>query len=269
VIGLSNVDAVRQFLSQFEVDDLVIEDIFNVQQRNKLETHESYLFGAFKTYELVDNTMNESYISLILFKDVFMSFHESEPIFLKGLTSRLENISFKEETADLVFYHLMDVITDKHLLIHDSIEQQFNLVEEEILEYKKADQEMIYQVRKHLLKLSAVVTPLYDQLTKTLKEPNDLFNTRYETLYFDLFDHLKRLDDKINQSKELMRHLLDLQMNNQSNRMNKIMGALTVFSAMFIPATFITGFFGMNFVNFDFLKHDYGVFIVPGACFAN
>ena len=66
-----------------------------------------------------------------------------------------------------------------------------------------------------------------------------------------------------------MRHLLDLQMNNQSNRMNKIMGALTVFSAMFIPATFITGFFGMNFVNFDFLKHDYGVFIVLGACFAN
>ncbi|MFW5865248.1 MAG: CorA family divalent cation transporter, partial [Candidatus Izemoplasmataceae bacterium] len=75
----------------------------------------------------------------------------------------------------------------------------------------------------------------------------------------DLLDHLKRLESNINEARELMRHLLDLEMNNQSNQMNRIMKTLTLFSAIFIPLSFLTGFFGMNFIHFNILAYEEAV----------
>ena len=81
-------------------------------------------------------------------------------------------------------------------------------------------------------------------------------------------DHLKRLDHQLAQSTEFMRQLLDIHMNNQSNQMNKVMTTLTLFSAIFIPLSFLTGFFGMNFVHFEVLEFDYALEVFIFLCIA-
>ena len=91
--------------------------------------------------------------------------------------------------------------------------------------------------------------------------------SKHNRPYFDdLLDHLRRLDLLLVQSRELTRHLLDLNMNNQSNKMNKIMTTLTLFSAIFIPLSFLTGFFGMNFVHFGILEYPQAVGLFVGFC---
>jgi magnesium transporter len=140
-----------------------------------------------------------------------------------------------------------------------------SVIEEEIIESKTSDQESFYLIRKHLLKLKNSVTPIYEQLLELIDNTH-LISKHNKPYYDDLLDHLRRLDIMLNQSRELMRHLLDLNMNNQSNKMNKIMTTLTLFSAIFIPLSFLTGFFGMNFVHFGILEYPQAVGIFVGFC---
>jgi magnesium transporter len=117
-----------------------------------------------------------------------------------------------------------------------------------------------------MLDLKNKVTPTFEQLDKVMSRKHDLFKTDNQPYYDDLMDHLQRLDNRIMQSREQMRNLLDLDMNNQSTKMNKIMATLTLFSAIFIPLSFLTGFFGMNFIHFGILGYKDAVLIFSIMC---
>ena len=107
---------------------------------------------------------------------------------------------------------------------------------------------------------------MFEQTDKMIQKKLPLLTEATTDYFNDLKDHLKRLDNKLFQSRDMMRQLLDLHMNNQSTKMNRIMSTLTLFSAIFIPLSFLTGFFGMNFHYFEALDYKYAIAIFIGSC---
>ena len=267
IIGLSNVQEIAIIKEHYNIDPLILEDIFNVNQRNKIEVVENSLFGAFHVEYLENDYVKEDYMSILMIENTIITFHETEPIFLKPLETLFnDHKELREKSIDYLLYQILDIITDNHLDVYDELDHAINIFEEEIIDTKDLGQEDFYLVRKNMLKLKNNVTPILEQLEKILSKNQDLFNSSNKLYYEDLKDHLERLDSRINQSREVMRNLLDLHMNNQSNKMNKIMATLTLFSAIFIPLSFLTGFFGMNFVHFGILEYKEAVIIFSVLC---
>ncbi|MDY0210786.1 MAG: CorA family divalent cation transporter [Acholeplasma sp.] len=263
VIGLTEIEAIEKIKNHFNIDTLTLEDVFNVEQRVKIEDKQNYLFSVFHVLYLKEGKVKEDYLSMLLFKDTLISFHETEPIFLEPLYGLLEQYKeLKENSIDFLYYQILDIITDLHLDFIDYSDGLLEAFEEDILELKKLDQEDFYQIRKQLLKLKGNTSPVSKELLKALKNP--IFVKETAPYYDDLMDHLNRLEERLSEQRELTRHLLDLYMNNQSNQMNQVMKTLTLFSAIFIPLSFLTGFFGMNFKYFEALeyKEAIGLFIV-------
>lgn len=264
VIGLSDVDAVFSIGKKYDIDLLVIEDIFNVRQRNKIELFDDSLFGAFHLEYLEKNEVKKDYMSIFFKENIVISFHETNPAFLSGLKPVFEQgTEVRTRSIDYVFYLLLDVMTDHHLEIFEMLDEQSTMIEDMILSEKTINQESFYMVRKEMLKLKNSVSPVLNHLEYVLREKPKLIQRGNIGYFNDLLDHLNRLDNHLNQSRELMRNLLDLQINNQSHKMNRIMTTLTLFSAIFIPLGFLTGFFGMNFVHFGILayEHALGLFV--------
>ncbi|MBU1141104.1 MAG: hypothetical protein KKG64_01130 [Firmicutes bacterium] len=267
VVGLADVEKIQGIRSHLTIDPLVMEDIFNVNQRNKLELKEDYLFGTFSLSYLENQNIKEEYMSIIMFANTIVSFHETQPIFLDDLKTLFkEHKELRELPIDYLFFQILDIITDKHLEVYDMLDDAINDFEAQILETKNIEQESFYLIRKHMLQLKNNVSPISDQLEKILLKKSVLFSLVTSTYYEDLKDHLQRLDNRLNQSREMMHHLLDLHMNNQSTKMNKIMATLTLFSAIFIPLSFLTGFFGMNFVHFELLKYENALIFFGTVC---
>lgn len=267
VIGLSDIKTIESLKTYYPVDSMTLEDIFNVTQRDKLEMNKDHLFGVFHVSYLKEEKITDDYMSLLLFKDTLISFHETKPIYLDVMHDLIHHYQdLKETSIDFVFYQILDLITDRHLDLFELLEDQTNRFEEDILETKRVKQEDFYQTRKELIKLKNYVTPVLEQLERILKEHPTFFDPKHKAYYQDLLDHLKRLEGYLIETKDIMRTLLDLDMNNQSNQMNKVMKTLTVFSAIFIPLSFLTGFFGMNFVYFEFLNGRYALEIFIGFC---
>lgn len=262
VVGLSNVEKIEALKAIYPVDTLVLEDVFNVHQRVKIEDKKKYIFSVFHVLYEQAGTIYEDYLSMLLFDNTLISFHEKEPLYLDALYPLLEsNSELKTRGIDYLYYLILDIITDKHLGVIEASSILLEAFEADILESKKVNQEDFYQIRKSLLRLKSVTAPLYNELDKVISSNKLLFKSEHDIYFDDLKDHLNRLSDNLGEQREQMRHLLDLHINNQSNQMNQIMKTLTLFSAIFIPLSFLTGFFGMNFTNFDALRYEHAVII--------
>lgn len=267
VIGLSEVEKIMALKDIYPVEPLILEDVFNVYQRNKIDDRKDYIFAVFHV-SFVKDAVKEDYMSLLFFKDTIITFHEKEPECLEALYPLFESYpELRERSSDFLFYQILDIITDRHIDLMEYNQLITEQIEEEILEYKSVDQEAFYQMRKSLLKLKSNVTPILNQIDKIIQSPKGHITIDQQPYFDDLKDHLSRLDERLNDARELMRHLLDLHINNQSNKMNEIMKTLTLFSAIFIPLSFLTGFFGMNFVHFDVLEYEHAIMIFVGFCF--
>jgi len=244
-----------------------MEDIFNVNQRNKLELKEDYLFGTFSYSYQTNTKIHKDYMSILMLPNVILSFHETDPIFLDDLRYLFkEHKELRELPTDYLFFQIMDIITDRQLEVFDTLDAAINDFEAQILETKNIEQESFYLIRKEMLQLKNNVSPIFEQLEKVLYKKNVLFANVTTTYFEDLKDHLQRLDSRLNQSREMIHQLLDLHINNQGNKMNKIMATLTLFSAIFIPLSFLTGFFGMNFIHFGLLQYNNALVVFGSVC---
>ena len=66
--------------------------------------------------------------------------------------------------------------------------------------------------------------------------------------YFrDLYDHMIRLADLVDSYRDLLSSVMDTHLSTVSNRLNVVMKQLTIIATIFLPLSFLTGFFGQNF----------------------
>jgi magnesium transporter len=267
VIGLSDIEKIQSIKDHFDIDPLILEDIFNVNQRNKLELKKNYLFGVFHVYYIDDNVIKNDYMSILLYEDTLVSFHEKEPVFLSALPLFIDsNEDVKIRSIDYLFYILLDIITDHHMSVNDLLEKRTDHFEEMILDQKDVSQDAFYLSRKDLLKLTSSVEPIFEQLNQLLLSKSALLNPQNRPFYDDLTDHLSRLIARLHHTRDLQSHLLDLHSSNQSNKTNRIITTLTLFSAIFIPLSFLASFFGMNFVHFEILQYEHALGLFIGIC---
>ena len=111
------------------------------------------------------------------------------------------------------------------------------------------------QVRKSIWPLREVIDGLIKEEYSQIQEHTTVFLR-------DVYDHIMRLIDTIEISRELIASLHELYLSGISNRMNEVMKVLTIIATIFIPLTFIVGIYGMNFEYMPELHWRIGYYIV-------
>ena len=101
-----------------------------------------------------------------------------------------------------------------------------------------------------------------DRSIRSLSSP--AFELDERDYFRDIYDHLIRISDLIDSYRDLLSGATDLYLSTVSNRQNDVMKQLTVIATIFLPLSFITGFFGQNFgfmVN-DLIKDSWTFWVV-------
>nr|MDA3834714.1 magnesium and cobalt transport protein CorA [Spirochaetales bacterium] len=84
----------------------------------------------------------------------------------------------------------------------------------------------------------------------------------------DLLDLDSQAVEVVDTYREMLSDHLNIYNTGVSNRLNEIMKVLTIFSAIFIPLTFIAGIYGTNFDHVPELHYRYSYFIFWGVMLA-
>jgi magnesium transporter len=146
------------------------------------------------------------------------------------------------------FYGVRNQSFDGYFPFIDKMGDEIDLLEDEVVENANPQLlDRLFQLKRALItarRASAPVREIFNQLTN-----RDLaLIDRDEVIYFrDVYDHLIRISDLIDSYRDLLTGAMDVYLSTVSNRLNSVMKQLTVIATIFLPLTFITGFFGQNF----------------------
>jgi magnesium transporter len=149
-----------------------------------------------------------------------------------------------------VLYLIVDELVDTYFPVLAQLDDRIDALEDAILKQPtEAQLGELFAMKRTLVTLRKVVTPERDMFARLLSGMNLLEGmTPEDERYFrDLYDHLIRISDLVDSYRDLLSGAMDTHLSTVSNRLNQVMKQLTIIATVFLPLSFITGFFGQNF----------------------
>lgn len=256
------VDLVRQgppelerVAKRFGLHPLEVEDCLHLDQRAKLEEYEGHLFlvvHSFTRRGTCELDLHE--VHAFLGRDFLLTVH-ADPIPEVHATFEraAADPSLGARGMDFLLYQVIDRITDGHFVHLDEIADTIEDLEDRLLtRLSRDDVEQIFTLKRTLVNLRRTVSPARDVMGLLTRRGDPRISER-NTLYFrDIYDHLVRVSEAVEADRDLLGNALDAYLSMSANRTNDIMRQLTVISVTFLPLSFLTGFFGMNFTAMPF-----------------
>ncbi len=182
------------------------------------------------------------------------------------LRSRLERGPLGGE--QWIVYRILDALTDTFFPMLARLDDDIDKLESEILAQPSEEQlGKIFALRRGLVELRQVVAPQRDVFARTMEDITSLPGLEPDTHdYFrQIYDHLIRVSDTIDTYRDVLSNAADVYLSIVSNRLNDVMKRLTLIATVFLPLTFVTGFFGQNFDWLVGAIDSFGAFLLFGV----
>lgn len=258
VHGAHDVALIRQIGQLFQLHPLVMEDILNTDQRAKVDQYGDYLYIVTRCfhYDAKKMEIGSEQISLVLGKHYVLSFQERATGSFDPVRERLRtaHAAIREQGADYLAYALLDVVVDRYFGILEQMNDAAETLEDLLL--RKPNAALLTQI--HLLKrasmeLRRAVWPLREVINSLLRNESAMFSPSTVLYLRDVYDHTVHFIESLEALRDLLGGMMDIYLSSVSNRVNMEVRALTVVTMLFMPATLISGIFGMNFEHIPWL----------------
>lgn len=268
--GVHDVELIKKIGIFYEIDNLILEDILNINQRPKFEEREKYISFFLKMIYLNKKNDEIEYeqISFILGEGYLITFQEKTGNIFNNLQERIENGigKLRNKKENYLMYALFDIIVDNYFLILENFEERIEALEEKIVNNpsQKIIEEII-SLKKEISKFKRNVIPIKEILIKISNI--DYFDESMNIYLKDLHDHSTIIYESIEIIYNRSNDLIQLCHSSIGNSMNEIMKILTTISTIFIPLSFLAGLYGMNFKYMPELSWEYGYYFILGLMF--
>jgi magnesium transporter len=229
----------------FVLHPLVIEDLRKFGQRPKVDDYDDFLHIVFYGVEGIDPVE----VHIIVRGEVMITVRRDKCAPLAQAQHRIDSLDPTRE--EYAVYRVLDSLTDSFFPLVERIDDEIDDLEARVVEGNDPKLlQRIVSLKGELGDLRRRVNPQRDILATAgnLFERLPGFDEDEAHDYFrDVYDHMLRIGDSLENSRDELTGMLDVYLSAQSNRLNEWVTRLTVIGTIFLPLTFLTGFFGQNF----------------------
>jgi magnesium transporter len=236
----------------FGFHPLAVDDALEETHVPKVDDWGQYLYLALHAV-VFDQKSDEQLDTLEL--DVFLGknylvTYQAQPV---TTVDRVWAICQRDErylqrgTAYLM-YELTDEVVADYMPAIEQLDDAIDQIEDQVFDDpSQALLERLFALKRALLRLRRMLAPQREVLNKLARGGYDVVGEEYRVFFRDVYDHLVRLYDITESLRDLVGSALDTYLSVVNNRMNDVMKTLTVITTLFMPLSFLSGFFGMNF----------------------
>jgi magnesium transporter len=237
----------------FDFHPLDYEDVFSRNQRPKVDEYDDYLFVVlhFPRYDKTIGRLNAAEVDVFIGPDFVITLPNMslQPLDYLYERSRVDE-DFRRQLfgkgAGYLLYKIVDDCVDASFPMLAKMGNKLERIEDDIFEGRSAEVVRdISDVKQEIINFRKIVRPqraaLRDLERHKRYVPEDL-----EIYFDDINDASERVWDMLENFKEVVEGLESTNESVLSHRTNDVLRALTTFSVVILPLTFIASIFGMN-----------------------
>jgi magnesium transporter len=251
-LDLDGVDeeASRLLTDTFRLHPLAVEDAEHFGQRPKIDEFDAFTY--FVVHGATPSGSGTSEMHIFFLPHCLVSVHHGECPALADVYGCIERHHSIEGVSPEVtlLYMIVDSLIDSYFPVLSQFDERIDELEDDILRQPtEAQLGVLFDLKRSLITLRKVVTPQRDMFaglaSGIVKVPG--MTTEAQRYFRDLYDHLIRIADVVDGYRDLLSGVMDTHVSTVSNRLNVVMKQLTIIATIFLPLSYLTGFFGQNF----------------------
>ncbi|MEQ9032338.1 MAG: magnesium transporter CorA family protein [Aggregatilineales bacterium] len=226
---------------------LTIEDVCNKEQRPKAEEFTDYLFVILNPVNAEGYTFRE--LDVFVGKNFLVTVHHLPEPEVVAARKRIEpsRVHFPI-SATYLMYIMMDTVIDSYLPMLEAIDHEIDSLGEAMIHKPdKAMQMRLFQLKTALNDIWWTILPQKDIMNVLTHHQLVFIDKRSQYYLRDISDHLLRVMDIVQSSRDSVNGLINLYVSAVSNQLNVAVNRLTLFTIVIGVMAVIGGFYGMNF----------------------
>lgn len=244
---------------RFALPELAQEDALSVHERPKVDLYPEIglLFAVVRAarYDDEREEVHYSEVSLFLTDRFVITVRHGDDDALSTAERRAERRpDLLRHGPSAVLWALLDTTVDNYAPVVAGLEQDVDEIEATVFGGEAAATERIYRLRGQATEFARAVHPLLAPVDALRRRTYPQVARELVPFFRDVSDHLRLVDEEVHGQREALGAILQanvavisLRQTELGVRQNDTMKVLTVIATIFLPLTFITGFFGMNF----------------------
>ncbi|MGM0416479.1 MAG: magnesium/cobalt transporter CorA [Thermodesulfobacteriota bacterium] len=270
ITGLHNPEAIKNIAARFNLHPLTVEDILHTGQRPKMEEFDHYLYFVLKMlhFDQEDKVIRSEQLSIVMGDSFVLTFQEQPGDTFTPVRERIrkQRGRIRKSGSDYLAYALLDTVVDNYIASIERLGEEIEDIENEIIANPNREVlEKINLYKREINYLRKTARPAREFILQLSRLDNDLIKESSVPFVKDLLDLSTQSVEIVETYRDVLSDYLDIYNTGINNRLNDIMRVLTIFSAVFIPLTFIAGIYGTNFEYLPELQYRYSYFIFWGV----
>jgi magnesium transporter len=232
----------------FHFHPLAVEDSEHFSQRAKIDDYDDFVFIV--VYGAVPDDDRLVEVHCFYSERFLVTVHLDDAPAFAEIRRRYQERKKGIDHPSLLLYRIIDGLVDSFFPILATFDDRIDELENAI--FLKADDRQLQEIfgmKRLLVGMRKAITPQRDTFASLLGGIAELpgFDQEDERYFRDIYDHLIRISDLIDSYRDLLTGAMDVYLSTVSNRLNSVMKQLAVIATIFLPLSWLTGFFGQNF----------------------
>jgi len=232
----------------FRFHPLAIEDSEHFGQRPKLDEYDDFVFLVVYGASPDEDRLVE--VHCFYSERFLITVHRDEAPALSDLRERYGKRDHATIDPAALLYRIVDGLVDSFFPILAELDDRIDELEDQIF-VSGGDEQLqeIFKMKRLLVGMRQVITPQRDLFASLIGGVSELpgMSEKDERYFRDVYDHLIRISDLIDTYRDLLTGAMDVYLSTVSNRLNVVMKQLAIIATVFLPLSWLTGFFGQNF----------------------
>jgi len=235
---------------EFDFHPLSLEDSWQFNQRPKIDDYDGYVFLVVFGASGPDDADGLVEVHCFYSDRFLITLHRDDAPSLVELREWYVKRDTPVDDPARLLHKVVDGLVDSFFPRLTAIDDRIDALEDSIfLNADDAQLQEIFSMKRSLVSMRKVISPQRDLFASIVAGVESFPGmTDADQRYFrDVYDHLIRIGDMVDTYRDLLTGAMDVYLSTVSNRLNAVMKQLAIIATVFLPLTFVTGFFGQNF----------------------